>query len=72
MPLYNNIDGTEDTQVMKTGDLAKLRYSGLVGVVLWVDEQYPPQCSILIDGRPTLADTRAVEIINESRQSSHL
>lgn len=55
---------------MKAGDLVKIRDKAddsLIGVLLWVDMQYPPQCSILIDGKPGLVDLRVVEVVSESR-----
>jgi len=52
---------------MKVGDLVKIRSRNepnLIGVVTWIDMQYPPQCGILIDGKVILEDQRVVGVIN--------
>ena len=57
---------------MKVGDLAKIlgdkRFhddAGLIGLVQWVDTQYPPQCGLLIEGNMKTYDTRSIEVMNE-------
>jgi hypothetical protein len=55
---------------MKVGDLVKIRSrddDNMIGIVTWVNMQYPPNCGILIDGQPVIEDLRVVEVINESR-----
>lgn len=52
---------------MKAGDLVKIRCkveNNLVGVVTWVNMQYPPNCGILINGDLIIEDLRVVEVIN--------
>ena len=56
--------------VPKPGDLVKVRctmQNDPVGVVIWVNEQYPPNCCVLIDGKRSLEDLRVVEVIVDSR-----
>ena len=58
---------------MKVGDLVKIlgdeRFddTGLIGLVQWVDTQYPPQCGLLVKGNMKVYDTRAAEVISENR-----
>ena len=55
---------------MKIGDLVKIRCSpededyNKIGLVTWVNMQYPPNCGILINGKPIIEDLRVVEVIN--------
>jgi len=57
--------------VPKPGDLIKVRspekHTDPIGVVIWVNKQYPPSCAVLIDGKRSIYDTRIVEVISESQ-----
>ena len=51
---------------MEAGDLVKIRdkyNDNLIGVLMWVDMRYPPQCCVLVDGKTTLEDLRVVEVV---------
>jgi hypothetical protein len=54
----------------KEGDLVKIRCraeDNLIGVVTWINLQYPATAGVLIDGENTIQDFRTIEVINESR-----
>jgi len=54
----------------KEGDLVKIRCrnnDNLVGVVTWVNLQYPANAGVMIDGQHTIQDFRTIEVISESR-----
>ena len=54
----------------KEGDLVKIRCRNnddLVGVVTWVNLQYPANAGVMIDCQHTIQDFRVIEVINESR-----
>ncbi|MEC9016234.1 MAG: hypothetical protein VYD37_07100 [Gemmatimonadota bacterium] len=54
---------------MKVGDLVKVREderfadSGLIGLVQWVDTEYPPRCCLLIEDNMAIYDPRVVEVV---------
>ena len=58
---------------MKVGDLVEIngnpKYSdyGQVGLVQWVNERYPPQCGVIMNGDTAIYDPRVLKVINESR-----
>ena len=56
---------------MKPGDLVKVispeKHTDPIGVVIWVNEQYPPSCGVLIAGKRSIYDTRIMEVISEGR-----
>ena len=58
---------------MKIGDLVRIpddeRFddSGLIGLVQWINENYPPTCGLLIENKLAVYDARHVEVINEDR-----
>ena len=54
----------------KEGDLVKIRCreeDNLMGVVTWVNLQYPATAGVMIEGEHTIQDFRVIEVINESR-----
>ena len=53
----------------KEGDLVKVRChaeDNLIGVVTWINLQYPPNAGVLIKGKQTIQDLRALEKLNGS------
>lgn len=58
---------------MKVGDLVKIKGNpkypdhGRVGLIQWVNQQYPPSCCIIMDGDTAIYDPRNLEVINENR-----
>ena len=58
---------------MKVGDLVRIQDderfddSGLIGLVQWVNENYPPTCGLLIENEVVVYAIHHVEVINEDR-----
>jgi hypothetical protein len=58
---------------MKAGDLVKVKgnpeYSdyGHIGLIQWVDEEYPPRCAVIMNEDIEIYDPRLLEVINETR-----
>ncbi len=58
---------------MQVGDLVKVNGNpkypdyGQVGLVQWVNEQYPPSCGVIMRGDTEIYDTRVLKVINENR-----
>ena len=53
----------------KEGDLVKVRCQAednLIGVVTWINLQHPPNAGVLIKGKQTIQDLRALETLNGS------
>jgi len=53
---------------LKVGDLVEIRCKyedNPIGVLMWADMRFPPQCGILIDGEVIREDARVVGVIND-------
>ena len=59
-----------ETYGPKVGDLVKVKCGAVVnpvGVVTWVNLQYPANAGVLVEGHTTIQDFRALEVLSESR-----
>lgn len=57
---------------MKPGDLVRViedsRFddSGIIGIVQWVNESYPNECGLLMNGEFEVYAVRHLEVVSES------